>query len=209
MEKRQIFQTLTVTALCAVIGICAGRIASAVYNYYAIARLENANRVSGITEAKIGNKNYSVLPLMTEQIPEEELPGLRRELQDYKIDFIETAGKILVADSQLPLALDVAHAAGFSRDADHFSFREITADPEKEPERHAVQRRLAEQNMLASVITLLTADITGARVKIDPRTRAATVKLSRQSSGEIPPKLREEIILHVRAVAGDISVTVE
>lgn len=207
--------------LVAVIGACAGRVARVFLEYrHELARAEGGD-VKGASEIREQGRDYSILPLAADKLPPEKIERCAAELKRHAVDYRVVEGKLLAESAKIPLAMDALQAAGLGDDARHFSFREITADPEKEPERHALQERLATQNMLANLITLLADDIADAKVVIDPEAKAARVKLSRKGAtaaqggrpapggGPVAPALAAEIERHVRAVAGDVAVTIE
>lgn len=194
--------------LVVVIGVCFGRVARAFLEYRRQLARANGEDISGTTEMREQGRDYSILPFAADQLPPDKLERCAAELRRHHVDYRVVDGKLLAESAKIPLAMDALQAAGLG-DARHFSFREITADPEKEPERHALQERLATQNMLANLITLLADDIADARVVIDPEAKTTRVRLTRKGAGPLPPALAAEIARHVRAVAGDVAVTIE
>ncbi|MDR0868993.1 MAG: hypothetical protein LBP75_11085 [Planctomycetota bacterium] len=99
----------------------------------------------GETELTVGDTHYGVLPLAP--ATRAEYAAIAALLPAYQIDFLRRGERLFVRSEQMPLALDLLHAAGFSGDTRNFSALDITANPQTEPQRYRLQKQLAAQNL--------------------------------------------------------------
>ncbi|GHS98813.1 hypothetical protein FACS1894139_12730 [Planctomycetales bacterium] len=104
-----------------------------------------ADDLPGETELTVGGALYGVLPFAP--ATHAESAAIAALLPTYQIDFLRRGERLFVRSEQMPLALDLLHAAGFSGDTRNFSALDITANPQTEPRRYRLQKQLAAQNL--------------------------------------------------------------
>lgn len=208
MTLRKILHHLTVVGLLIVIGVCFGRIARELLDWYRYG-LDGLDDISGVAEIETAGRRYTVLPFMADGAPAATRERVEEELRKHAIDYRVVEDKVMVESVKTPLAMDALQTAGLGGAARHFSYREITADPQKEPERYALQQQLADQNMLGNMLALMAAEIVSADVRFDLAARTARVRLTlKPGTKGLPAGLLKEIREHVRAVAGDVQVEI-
>jgi len=107
-------------------------------------------------------KTYAIIPYLPED--SSVIANVRSALEGAGIDYIVKDDHVMVSPDKTALVMDCLSAANLIPGTEHYTLMDVTADPEKDPQRYKFQQRLATQNMLAKMIPTMLGGVDEAKV---------------------------------------------
>lgn len=177
-----------------VVGVLLGGLGRFAYEVYQ----DQDESLPGGEVVNAKGETYTVLAYQPET--KQKQAAARAALKQAGIFCQTVDDKLMVYPAEAALALDCLAAEGLVPGTEHFSFTEVTADPESQPRRYGFQQLLAARNTLSKMLPTMSAAVEDAQIRVTDEagvSRSVRVILRLKSGATLDRATARDMISHV------------